>query len=659
MHRIVVATVSSVLFLLLATISVLVTELYDRSFPTALGADASVVLDFGDSGLSAREAFSVLAERDRQWNLGLFKVAPDLAGDQSGEVFVALVDRPFLPETIDRFGDQPPARVAGIDSLSNSTPNGSYLLTGDEADTSEFRRWLSESSIDAEWTSARSPREFVSFVVAQGVFQSSLVAATALLLAVVLFWLSTNAKARALRILGGVPIWRVQIDDLVGLLAPVAGAAAAVSVATIGYVAIGHGWAYAPRLSWTLAAFVGFVVVAAAVCASVMSLAARPRAEMIARREPAVGSLSRISAGLAVVTFMLLLVSAASGALALVSARDVASDTAQWKLLANQVGLSLTGGSGDGEQAFQASQTPVSRLVLDAEERELLALSHSFLPESLSSTGTLDPYDHVALINPAWLDLVTEGDQPGATRWDQGARPVRAAALPTPLSEDLKTQLEIWRRDSTGDPFGGLRFYEYSSDTPLPVQEGGSGSLDLMRAGLVVMVPAVHGTFNDDFLVSEASTSNVSFTGVGAAEALVATYGLQGTWSVQYIAEEGIVAAQFAAYTARLQLLSLLTLALAMVIAAAVGATVRAMIRARHDFLLRVNGWRWSRIVSRRVGAELAVGSLLALVVIATRGSRVEMAAVTVFAVASLALSPVAHIMATRSGFEGARKRWL
>lgn len=160
----------------------------------------------------------------------------------------------------------------------------------------------------------------------------------------------------------------------------------------------------------------------------------------------------------------------------------------------------------------------------------------------------------------------------------------------------------------------------------------------------------MHHLFDDDFLVSTASSSNLVFTGLGPTQELVARHGLQREVDVRYVAEEGILIAQLTAYFAWLQGISLAALIAALVVAALIGAFIAAVLKARRDFPLRLAGKRWTEILAERVVKEWSVGVVLVALVILVRGFDGGVL-LAVVAIAGLLASPLMHVVAARWAF--------
>lgn len=639
MHKRIVVVVSAVLFALLAATAVIVADLHDRDYPVRLEAESSVSLDFAESGMPDEEAFRQLGMLSDRLGLGLVKVAPDLGGDQSGQVFVAVGTQGSFPETIRRFGDQPDARIRGSAALQNSYASGEYLVTGETARLAEFEGWMTAKRVGSEWNDD-SLGDVLQLLVRQSSFAMSLLAAAALMASLALYWLSVKAKGRALRVLAGVSTWRIQYQDLVGFLAAMSAAAVPCGVVAVAYVGLAHGWVFAPYYAWALLAFYAVVIVATMACAVAMSVASWPSAAMLAAREPAVKSLRKISVVLKAATFALVLVAVAPASAAYTDSKAAAAEQAQWKSLADQVALSFDAGM--GESGFQQTMPNVGRLVSDSEERDSVALSYTWNNEL--ANGDLEPYDYVSLVNQRWLDLML-GSQP-----EPGLIPVPRDRVPDGMRQLLGGQMELWSRDrlTADEALGKMSFFRYAGPVAFPMSLG--GSLEFSNDAIIVVAPSLHDLFNDDFLASAASSSNLVFTGLEPTQELVAQHGLQDRLYVKHVAEEGVLLAQLTAYFAWLQGISLVALVAALVVAALIGAFITAVLKARRDFPLRLAGKRWVEILAERVAKEWIVGVALIGLVILVRGLDGGVL-VAVVAVAGLLISPLTHLMAARWAF--------
>jgi hypothetical protein len=653
-HKRIVVAVSVVLFALMAVAVGIVADVHDLSYPQQLGTKSAASLDFSASGMSDQDAFRQLGMLSDRMGLGLVKVAPDLSGDQSGQIFVVLGTQNPFPSTIRHFGAEPDAQIKGAATLEHSYASGQYLVTGATTHLAEFQSWLTTRRIGNEWTDDNLGAT-LTFLVRQGSFRTSLLAAVALMVSLVLYWLSVKAKSRALRVLAGVPTWRVQCEDLGGFLMTMTAGAVLCTVVAVSYVGFAHGWIFVPYYASTLLAFDAIVTCATMLCAVTMSAVSWPSAKTLASREPAVRSLRSISIVLKATTFALILATVAPAFAACADSRESAVQLAQWNSLADQAAISFP--AAIGESGFQEIVGKVGDIVRDAEGCNAVALSYTWTGDD-AKDADFGPYRYMSLVNQRWLDLML--NEGGDGQRELALSPLPLDQVPHGAEQYLGPNMELWSRDhlTAAEALAKVSFYRYSGAMKIPMSLAGSGDLVFPDDAIVVVVPRLHDMFNDSFLASLASSKNLVFTGVGPTLALITRHGLQHKLQVKNVAEEGVLRAQFAAYFAWLQGFALVALIVALLVSAVVGAFITAVLKAQRDFPLRLAGKRWLEILAERVAGEWVVGVALTVLVILTRGFEGG-ALVTVVAVAGLLMSPLAHFMAARWAFENVSRRRL
>lgn len=653
MYRRVVMVVAGALFALLALVAAIVTDLHDRNFPQAIGAQSRLGLDFSDSRLTDREAVPALTKLDAEHGLGLVKVAPDLAGDSDERVFVALNDR-GLPATFSWFSGTGVGKVVGKERLANSSPDGSYLVTGDSAQLAEVEGQLRDEGVRVTRTEA-SVINSLRFAMQEGGFGTAVLAAFALIAALALFWLSILARSRALRVLGGCPTLRIQAQDLGGFAGTLLLSAASVTLAAVGYVDLSRGRLYVDVFAQALISLQLAVIAVSLVVAVAMSASAWPSATMLATRQPAVRSLRSAAVVIQALTFLLVVAAAGPAWSAYRNSSATAAEMAQWKNLADQVAIEF----GMSDEDMTAVEPQVGKLVKDAESAGVVAYSYAFTKEHWQ--GDLGGYSAVTFVNQRWLDLMTAN-----------ARPDVLKTVPYDRVEGMVTRefSETMKLLSRGEaPSETLSKFDYRQPVDgfrLPVGEGGGGSLRFLDDVLVAVVPSLHETFNDRNLTSMISTRNVAFTGVAATQQLLERHDLsiddlrrrdiKGDLSIVYVAEEGILRAQFMAYMVWLINLALAALVIAFTVAAGISALITAVLHAKRDFPLRLSGRSWARILQSRVAKELLIGAaLVAMVGLFQNPDTVG--AVLAAALFGVLVVPVSHLLAARWCFAGVSRR--
>ncbi|MGG3833772.1 MULTISPECIES: hypothetical protein [Geobacillus] len=315
MHKKIVVAVSAVQFLLLALVGIVVSDVHDRFFPEQLDVKAKVTLDFSQSDLRQEDVFRQLGAMSDRWELGLMKIAPDLRGNQSGQIFVQVGQKGDFPKRIQRFGHEPDAKIRDRRALAHSFANGDYLVTGKTDHIDELKHWLASHRVDQKW-SEETLLTILQFLIVQSDFGVALLAVSMLMVSLALYWLAVKAKGRALRVLAGVPTSRIQCEDFSRFLLAMVLAASILDVLAALYVGFVHGWGFVPYYSKVLLLAEAMVISLTMACALIFSVASWPNPEMLAMREPAVKRLARSSAvlKLAVFAFVLSTVSPAISA---------------------------------------------------------------------------------------------------------------------------------------------------------------------------------------------------------------------------------------------------------------------------------------------------------------------------------------------------------
>ncbi|WP_243710126.1 hypothetical protein [Micromonospora sp. KC213] len=645
--------VAGALFSLLALVAVIVTDLHDRDFPQAIGAHSRLGLDFGESQFSDREAFAALAQMDADWNLGLVRIAPDLAGGSDERVFVALNDG-SLPATFRWFSGTGTGRVVDRDRLANSSPDGSYLVTGETARLVELESRLRSAGVRVNRTDA-SVTDSLRFTMREGGFAAAVLAAFALIAALALFWLSMKARSRALRVLGGCPTLRIQAQDLGGFVAALLVPAAAVTLAAAGYVGLARGWLYVSVFVKVLAGVEVAVIAVSLLVALAMSASAWPSATMLATRQPAVKSLRSAAVVLQALTFLLVVSAAGPAWSAYRSSSATAAEMAQWKNLADQVAIRF----GMSDEEMTSLEPRIGNLIKDGESAGAVAFSYTFSAEEWG--GDFGEYSAVTFVNQRWLDLMTTSAPENALT------PVPYEHVNGMVSRELGDQFSLFSRDrrSGEELLSGFGYLRPADGFRLPVGRGG-GSLSFLADVLVVVMPSLHSAINDQNLTSLASGRNILFTGVSTTQALferngltaeaLSNRGFKGELGIVYVAEDGILRAQFMKYLVCLMNLALVALVVAFTVAAAISALITALLHAKRDFPLRLSGRSWARILQSRVVKELLAGAaLVCLVALFQRPDAVG--ALLVAALFGMLIAPLSHLWAANWCFSGVSRR--
>jgi hypothetical protein len=456
--------------------------------------------------------------------------------------------------------------------------------------------------------------------------------------------LTVRARGRALRVLGGVPAWRIQLEDTGKYLVLVSGPGLVVGAAACLFIGATRGFAFVPMYADGLLTLFGVLVVAATAGIVVMLASSWPNERALATRTSPVASLRSVAGLLSLGTLALIAVSIGPATTAYAQARDVAAQQATWRSLADQVVVTIPARLSTA--GFERIYGDIASMCGAAEKDGRLAFSSAW-PDNPTQGGIQTaPYAALVLANQRWLDLM--GGGAGA----RGVTPVEVSQIPASLRESwLNPNLRVWLQDNSSVGvsrwWSQVKAYRYAKDSGVPFAHTGGGDLVFPESSLVLVSPDVSTTYNADFLASSVSSRNISFTGLDRTLGLADAAGIRRNVEVRYLAEEGVLLAEFTAYAAWLSVVALVALACAFVVATLIGALIAALLSARRDFALRLGGASWARILAVRLARYAAAGTLIAAFALVM--SDAEHRAVTIAVIAAAGLVVVGLHTATAS----------
>lgn len=654
MTRRVVAGASAVIFVLVAVLAHLLVGMHDRSSPIALGSPPRLTIELADAGVENEAVLEALRRLDEDAGLGLVKQGADLSRDLRGVVLLPVNDNPPVPTSVERYQDDP-VRLVGQEVWSQTTVTGSYYATGDAAALPQAISELERMGVRVSRDDT-SIRTGLAGLIRLKSMVTAFVTVSVLLATLVLYWLAVKSRRRALSVLAGTPVARVQLHDLGQLMLLVAEVWLPVSVVATVVVGLWRGWVFAPTFAAYLGVLGGLMLVVALVSALWMSAVSVPSPGLIARRAPATLGVRRAAGAIKGVTFVLVLLVVGPAWVAMSQASTLAEQLSRWERLADYASVELGLAS---EPDLRRLESTFAEFVRQAEDDGSLLFSATYVREEggLATKGTefadlLGPrWAGVALVNQRWLDVVAADDQTRLV--DVPAREIPPAFL----AAMTRTFDELWGRSDAPaqQTAAGLRYLTPAAGT-VPLI-GDARELVYRDDVLIAVVPSVSETFSDGNLVT-FSTGELLFAGVDETQRRLESHGLARDLTVQRAAETGILMAQFAAYEAWLGAASIAGLGIALVLAAAISAYTAALLQARSDFARRLAGHPWLSVLSGRLVPELAIGSLVAVLALMLQPPR-HVVPVVVAAVLMLAASPVMHVLAGRRGFADVTARRL
>ncbi|KAB8289398.1 hypothetical protein DSM100688_0478 [Bifidobacterium ramosum] len=655
MHRRLLVVSSALMCALAVFVAWVLCDLHDRSLPQELHPFAVVTVTLPD-GMDDADALRQLAEQNKKLGLGLVRIVPDMEHGTDAQVFVPLPGTTLQSVKpgmlIRRFGSLPDGKVAGSDRLNSASAGGQYLVCGRWGDPARtgLGTWAAGAGVRLEYGDDDLAGD-LRMLLGQSSFRAALGATVALIAVLVLFWLSFKARSRALRVLAGVPAWKIQYDDAVGLMLPMLMVAVIVDAATALGVLVSRGGVFVPYLlrvmllleATAFACLLAFTLVLSAVC--------WPSVRMIADRQPMPRGLLRASVLVKAVVFVAVLAVLAPSMLSFREASDATREQSVWQRLRDQVSVSVTFGPDRTDMDAKAA------VLIHAMERQgKAALSYTFTDGQENQTTTDTPV--AGLVTRSWLDLIGIDLDLDAT---DGITPVNVDRLDDPARQIID-QFVTWAKDDAqARRLRNESKYYVADGVTVPLLKGGSDEMLFSRHAAIIVVPDLNGFSDSGFLTPALSSRNIVLTGLDDTRRQAAQAGLGAAISVRYIAETQILRAQFSAYFAWMQAAAIILLLAALAMVALVGADVRATLRAGHDYPLLLAGYAPGRLATPTILAEtlfaLATAGVVSIILVTQQSDGVS---ITLLVAALAALfSAVCHRTATASRFHAINDRTL
>lgn len=654
MHRRLLAVASALICLLAVFLAWVLCDLHDRSLPQELHPLAVVNVALPD-GMGEAEALEQIVERNRELGLGLVKVVPDMEHGTDAQVFIPLPGTVLrglrVGSPVRRFGTMPDGRITDTTRLSSASSGGQYLVCGRWNDMVRRRldTWAADTGVQLEHDDDGIAVD-LRMLLGQSSFRVAIGSALAMTTVLVLFWLSFKARSRALRVMAGVPAWRIQYDDAVGLLMPMLAVALFVdAVAALG-VSVCRGVVFIPYLLRVILLFETLVFACLLAFAIMVSAICWPSARMIVNRRPMPHGLLRTSMLVKAVVFFTVIVAISPSVGAFREASDSAREQSVWKRLRNQASVSVAFGS-DRPDLDRKTASLVLAMAHDGKA----ALSYAFDDGSQNGSPTSDTRV-TGIVTRSWLDLV--GIDLDAAK---GVRPVGVDQF-NGQARQVIDQFAIWAKDDTQAGRLQAESHCYLADgVTVPMLKGGSDEMLFPEHATLIVVPNLDGFSDSGFLVPALSSRNIVLSGLSDTRRQADKAGLGTEVSVRYVAEEQILRSQFSAYYAWMQAAAIILLLAAFAIVAFVSAEVRATLRADRNYPLLLGGYAPVRLALPTILAETvlsmtATAIVCGILLIQRDGD----ASITLsVAIAALIFSACCHRTAVNSGFRAIDDRTL
>lgn len=362
------------------------------------------------------------------------------------------------------------------------------------------------------------------------------------LITVILLWLVEHAKARSIRLIGGVSARKIHIEDVCEIVVSVIVGEVIGGIATVLFLFYKQGvmltnTLFVPFLLCFLSIMIGSTLISAA-----FSVLASPKAKHIAERKMPLhrfNLLSKVNRFIAMLLAFIVLPITLQG---LILTKNLLEEHEIWKENYSLVRVSYNDyNTLVNEEMFPETQS----FFQDTYDKKIMTVSYVLDKGILTESDVLGNYDHIVITDKLWVDSINVGI--GSSKENGKLMEIEYLELDPLLKEFLDRQLPVLTNSGETTP-EGMNFYKFEGKyfTALPPEVGRGEKTIQAKNPLVILVDNPVKVFKvKGFLLNALSTGNVVFKDSDKLKFILETSKINSfISSVDHVAEQSLEMAQ-------------------------------------------------------------------------------------------------------------------
>lgn len=385
---------------------------------------------------------------------------------------------------------------------------GTYAMQGSNKFKNEITTWANENNIRISWYVKPSIlKTAYSYLIYNGI-GNAIITAFLLFLTTLIAWFVTHAKARTIRLLGGVSIKRIYAEDTISIMTIATSSFLIAWIVMIGYVAFVNGISQIPLI--ILQSFISLVLLLllSSLFIVLISMLVRPKIDHLASRKIPLKRFRQLGTATSIISIILALLIIPNTITSAYILQQLSKEYSLWEKMESNVSVSF--GDIDSLETEEMISN-VEAFFYDMEQKNNLCLSLVIDKTILLNEEEYGGYDHIIISDKAWVDSFNIG----VGKDDKGGKltGVNFEKLAEPLQNFLIAQMPIWTKNGEVQA-SGIGFYEFIGEKflALPPNVGYGGSTIQAENPLVILVDNPISTLKTkSFMLPAASSGNVVF----------------------------------------------------------------------------------------------------------------------------------------------------
>ena len=492
--------------------------------------------------------------------------------------------------------------------------SGTYAFNAGKDFQEALKHWAQQHQIRILFVQEPSLLTIVYAYLFQNGIGNALLASLLLLVTTIITWIFQHAKARSIRLLGGVKAGKIHVEDTTTILSFIFVGFLLGLFISLGYVGVVKDIRQIPFVLNPLLLCLMLFLIVVGIITALLSLTASPKAAHIAKRQIplkrffVMGKLSQV------LVMILSLIVIPTIITSLLITNQLSKEYALWDKMHNIVRLSMF----DLDSLEQESTLPeVEAFFSKMQEANNLSLSLVINKAIFLESHQMGGYDHIIITDRAWIDLL----EIGVETEGKGGKLIAKndKDLPDELASFLEGQIPLWTKHNDVYPAQSLTFYEYKGTKflALPPNVGLAGETVQAENPLVILID---GHLTDivktkGFLISLASSGNIVFFDEDHLQAALANSVMKSSiTSINGIADVALETAQRFKQQYVYYIVAGLLIFVTMLLTAVLNGRLWAGTNGKRIFTLHTFGYPYTSIIGPVLKRQLFIIILTTIV---------------------------------------------
>lgn len=496
--------------------------------------------------------------------------------------------------------------------IGTSPLYGTYSMRGSNEFKNEINEWAYENDIPISWLPNPSILKNIYYYLIHNGVGNAIITAFLLFLTTLIAWFVTHAKARTIRLLGGVRAKRIHAEDTISIMTTATSGLITAWIVALVYIALINGVRQIPII--ISQSFTGLILllVLSSFFTVIISILVRPKTEHLACRKVPLKVFRQLGTATRIMSIILALLIIPSTIVSARISQQSSKEYSFWETMQGNVSMSF----GDIDALETEEMLPkVEAFFSDMQEKNNLCLSLVIDQSIALNKDEYGGYDHLIITDKAWIDSFNIG----VGKDDKGGKltEVDFEKLAEPLKSFFNAQMPLWTKTKEVQP-EGVAFYEFTGETflALPANSGYEGKTIQTHNPLVILVDNPNSTLKmKGFTLYAASSGNIIFPNeetlrLALSDSPIKEYVV----SIDTIADSALEQAQKFGKEAVFYIMACILIFIAMILAGIMNAQLWVGSNKKRIFTLHTFGKTYTEIIQTSFRKEMIVEMLTIII---------------------------------------------